>query len=208
MNGCVDELLSSICHRAGNHSDVLPLCLRCSSVYAGVVSGVVLEAALHASASRSRSRSAYLIGAIGLAVMTAVGFGELCGLFPVAEYVKVFSALYFGAAVAFFAIAAIDYELGTAGRQKSGGHGLRAVLLGVLALWAARIVSDGAWALKSLGPLAGAGLVCAFSVVNFAFAVVLLRSIVRRRMRVVYSLPVMGLLAVAEFALFAVWRRL
>ena len=206
MHEFVDALLSSICHRSDEYSGVLPLCIRCSSVYAGVLVGLAFEILLYARGRRRPGRAALLINAAALAFMGVVGFGRLYGLFYTPTWLSVFVALSFGSAVAYFAVSAIAFEFGLGQRSVSENIMPRAVFLAGLASWAVAIQHGWGIGVRMLGFLAGAGVVTAFMVVNFAFALFLLRGIARRRTRITGALPVAAALIAAEFTLFALWR--
>jgi len=218
MNAFLDTLLNSICHRTGEHADVLPLCVRCSSVYAGVAMGLVFEAALRLFDRRGPGGLAYIVNALGLGLMGVVGLGGISGLFAVPLSIKVFTGLWFGSAVAFFAVSAIAYELGLAA-GRTGGQAVapyarteilrrlaRGAFLGLVAVSTCPLVAGWAWAVRWLGGMAWAGLVSAFLVVNFAFALVALRRVNCLPRRVAFSAGLGLALIAAEFATFVWWR--
>ncbi len=126
--------LEAVCHRCGAHMDVLPLCLRCSSVYAGILLGLLFEVWLLARGRRPR----LLVpgaAAAGILVQGAVGLVRLLQLFPLPEPVAVGAGLVFGWAVAAFVATAVSYELGIRGGRAAAplaAHGGLLLLLGVL----------------------------------------------------------------------------
>ncbi len=242
MSSPIDWLLRSVCHRGGA-SDLLPLCLRCSSVYAGVLSGAAFEAILQVVRRRGPGLGGILLNAGGLAAMAVVGLGDLYGLFAVPAAVKVLSGLWFGAAVAFFAMSAIRHELSsTTPSQYTGSDDLlpaaadsctcslsplpsssslsschtasesrgilwaRFLLIGLFAAWSVFAGAGREAALWLVGLTASGGVVVAFAVVNFAFALVLLRGVSRRAWRVAGSAVLLIVLTAVEFGLFRLWR--
>ena len=208
MHEFIDTLLNSICHRSDEYAGVLPLCIRCSSVYAGVLVGLVFEILLYARGRRRSGRAALLINAAALVSMGAVGFGRVYGLFYTPAWLTVFVALAFGAAIAHFAVSAIAFEFGLGQGVASRSIMPRTAFLAGLASWAAAIQHGWGIVVRMLGFLAGIGVVTAFIIVNLAFAFLLLRGIARRRARITGALPIAGILIAAEFALFALWSLL
>ena len=207
MDALSDSLLDAICHRGGEYADLLPLCLRCSSVYAGVLIGGVFETAMWLCRRRRPGKAALAANAAALGLMAVVGIGGLYGLFSVPEAVKIFTALYFGSAVASLAVWAICSELAAVTSQESGlGLVSRVILLVILVSCTYAVGQGIAWVLRTLGALAVAGLVVGFLAVNFAFALVLLRRVRRRNWRVGISAPVVVGLTAVEFAFFTLWR--
>lgn len=207
MGEMLNTLLSSICHRSGGHADVLPLCVRCSGVYAGVLLGLFFEIGLLARGRARPGRAAFVIGASGLALMAVVGLGRVYGLFATPEPVTLFTALYFGASVAFFAAASVAHELGPAQRVERRRAPARAVLLAALAAGALAVRLDWTPALHLLGLLASAGLAVTFLGVNFAFALVVLRGMKRVGRRLPAAASAGVALAAVEFLLFFLWRQ-
>ena len=207
MDALFDSLLDAICHRGGQYADHLPLCLRCSSVYAGVAIGGVFEIAVWLWHRRRPGKAALALNAAALGLMAVVGLGGLYGVFSVPQAVKMFTALYFGSAVASLAVWAVCSELAAPKSQESGqGLVSRGILLVILVSCTYAMGSGIAWVLRTLGALAVAGLVVGFLAVNFAFALVLLRGVRRRNWRVGISAPVVVGLTAFEFVLFALWR--
>lgn len=200
----VDAALSLICHRGGPHADVLPLCLRCSSVYAGLLVGAAYELSLRLWLQRRPCRPALGLSVAGLLLMAVVGLAGLYGLWAAPEAVKVFSGLGFGWAIAFLAVATIDHELAW---PTVAAEPLAARLAGLLALagWAALIARESTLGL--LGLLAWAGVWAAFGLANFALGLVLARSLGRRAWRLLAAVPLAFLLIGVEFFLFTLWRQ-
>ena len=198
----VERLLNCICHRGGPYADVLPLCLRCSSVYAGVLVGLVFELA-----TRGRGRrSGLALSVAGLALMGVLGLARLYNVFVPPAAVTVFAALWFGAAIAFFAVAATGR--GGEVTVPRGGVIGRVIFVALLALCAMPLAAGSARALGALGMLAWAGLIAAFALVNFAVAsVAVRRSAAGRRRLALCGLCVLPLIA-AEFGVFSLWRAL
>lgn len=182
------------------------MCIRCSSVYAGVLVGLVFEILLYARGRRRSSRATMLINAAALVSMGVVGFGRLYGLFYTPTWLTVFVAVSFGSAIAYFAVSAIAFEFGFADRPVSDSLRPRTVFLAGLASWAVAIQHGWGIGVRMLGLLAGIGVVTAFVVVNCAFALLLLRGIAQRRARITGALPIVVALIALEFTLFALWR--
>jgi len=204
MNHWLDPLRSSICHGGGEHADMLPFCLRCSSVYAGALAGATFEIVLRAAGGRRHRRSAVYLASAGLALMAVLGPGGLYGVFAVPDFLKVLSALYFGWSIGFFAISAVANEMGTDRARKPEPFALRGALLGLFAAYSAALARGAPLALRALGAMASVGAFTAFLTVNFAFALLLTR---RCRWRIAVSFPLIAVLLFAEFALFAAWRQ-
>ena len=207
MNDLVDGLLNSICHRGGPHAGVLPLCLRCSSVYAGALLGTLLEIILRIAGRRRAGRRAFVLNAFSLALMGLFGLGGLYGRVTAPAAVKVFIALYFGSAIAFFAVSCIAHELPAPTTGQSASIVPRGLMLLLFASWAAALAAGFAWPVRALGVMAVGGLVVAFVAVNSAFALVILRRVSRPALRLAASGVLVLALGVAEFALFFLWRQ-
>lgn len=201
-----DIVIRSICHGGGEHAALLPLCLRCSSVYAGVVLGLTFEAVFLAL-GKTAGRKAILLNSVGLALMAGTGIGGLYGL-PSPDVVKVTIGLFFGTAVGFFAASAVAHELAL--RKPGGREPLlsRALLLAALLSWGAFVASGARWSHRALGFFAMVGAPAAFASVNLAIALVLLRKLRTRHWRVVVAIVVATALAASEIAGFALWRDL
>lgn len=213
MAGWMDALLDVICHRGGYYSDVLPLCLRCSGVHAGILCGIVLEFFVGYVLKRGPSRPGMWLGGLGFAVMAAVGFGGLHGIIAVSFGLKLFVALWFGASVSFFACAAIGHELAGSearGRTAPAWSALlaRGILLLLFALLSVAVQYDSAAAVRLLSRLALIGILAGFFTVNAALALVLLRAVSRPRRRLCFSLLLIPFFITAELTLAALWRRL
>ena len=207
MNELADSLLSRICHRQGVHSDLLPLCLRCSCVYAGALAGAVFEAVRRALGSGHPGHTAYWISGTGLVLMALVGLGGLHKLVWVPDVVKVFTALYFGWSVAFLALSSTVHELDLTRSPSVERARGRWMFMAALVVWTAGVGLGWSWVLHVLAVLAGAGVVTTFLLVNLAVSLVLLRRVRRRLWRVGLSLALVPTLTAAEFVLFSVWRR-
>ena len=207
MSDLVDGLLNSICHRGGPHAGVLPLCLRCSSVYAGALLGTLLEIVLRIVGRRNPGRRAFVLNAFGLALMGIFGLGGLYGRFTAPEAVKVFIALYFGSAIAFFAVSCIAHELAVPTKGRSASIIPRGLMLLLFASWAAALAGGSAWPVRALGVMAAGGLLVAFVVVNSAFALVILRRVSRPALRLAVSGVLVLALGFADFELFFLWRQ-
>jgi len=205
MTDALDWLLRSICHREGDHAALLPLCLRCSSVYAGVLVGALFEAGRLVSRRRS-GRSAVVLGGVALALMAVVGFGQLYGVLRGPEVLSVFAALWFGGAIAFFAANALAQQASQLPGRRHGALLWRLLFVGLLAGWAACVATDQNWALRALGACAVPGFFSAFLLVNAALAGFILSGVSRKSKRMALLAPVVLGLVVMEFALFAAWR--
>ena len=201
MNAIADSVLSSICHRAGEHSDVLPLCERCSAVYAGILVGVVFEVLLQGAGRGRPGRAAVVMASAALAVMAVVGFGGIYGLFQPPESVKVFTALWFGSAIAFFAATALAKGAG----RKVEPFSVRLAMLAGMVVLALLVAVDSPWALPALGAMAVPGLCTGLLLVNFAVAFSVLGA-AGRRLRMVGSVLLVPVLAAVELLLFRFWR--
>ncbi len=208
MSDLVETLLDWICHRGGEHRDVLPLCLRCSSVYAGGLLGVLLEALLRVVLRVKTARLVFVIsGPLPLALMGVVGFGDIYGFLTVSSGVKVLTALWFGSALVFLSAEAVLHR---AGRAPEGGKSQvlsRCAFVACLALWADLVGKGQATALMLLAWAAGAGLAAVFLVVNFAIAFLVLRRVKRTAWRMAAAMPAAVALVTVEFALFRLWRQ-
>ena len=207
MNELADSLLSRICHRQGVHSDLLPLCLRCSCVYAGALAGAVFETVRRALGGGHPGNTAYWMGGTGLLLMAAVGFGGLYRQLAVPDVVKVFTALYFGWSVAFLALASTVRELELARSPCVEWARWRWAFMAVLVAWTAAVGLGWAWVLHVLAVLAVAGVVTTFVLVNLAVSLVLLRRVRRRLWRIALSAAMVPTLTATELVLFSVWRR-
>jgi len=207
MSQFLDGLLNAICHRGGEHADVLPLCLRCSSVYAGALFGGIFEFIMWLARRPRIGMWAIVLNGLAFPVMGLVGFAGVYGLVAAGEAVKVFSALWFGSALAFFSLNAILAM--TSAKARTG----RSVLprLGLLAGFGAvtaLVALDSAVALRAVGIAALPGLALVFVLVNGAFALGLLRGVQRPAVRYVAVSGLTVCFIAAEFALFALWRKL
>ena len=112
---------------------------------------------------RSPGKAGLAINAVALGFMAVVGFGGLYGLFSVPQAIKVFTALYFGSAVASLAVWAICWELAAAKLKESGSAvALRGALLVLLVFCSYAVELHPAWVLRVLGALAVAGLAVGF----------------------------------------------
>ena len=185
---------------------MLPLCLRCSSVYAGACAGVVFEVGLWLTRRPRIATWAIVLNGLAFPVMALVGFAGVYRLAAAPEAVKVFSALWFGSALAFFATNAI---LGATGAKARAGRSLlpRLGLLAGLGAFTALVAADSAAALRALAIVALPGLVLVFIMVNGAFALNLLRGLRRPAARYAGASALTACLIAAELALFALWRR-
>jgi len=207
MDGFLETFLSAICHRGGRYADVLPLCLRCSCVYSGALVGIVFEWVLLMLRKTRPGPWAFCVAAGGLALMALVGLGGLHGVWEVPLWLKLFSAFLFGQSVALFAVTAIAGEFGLTALLKPERCAPR---LGMIALAALCVVAVLRWppAIPALAAATLAGLPAVFVTVNLAFALVLLRRVDRTAWRLAASAPAALFAILAEFALFALWRRL
>jgi len=201
-----DIVIRSICHGGGEHADLLPLCLRCSSVYAGVVLGLTFEAVCLAL-DKTAGRKAILLNSVGLALMAVTGIGGLYGL-PSPEVVKVTIGLFFGTAVGFFAASAVAHEL--APRRPGGKEPLllRVLFLAAILSWGVLAASDARWSFRVLGVFATTGVPAAFVSVNLAIPLGLLRRPWGSHRRLILAILLMAAFAAAEIAGFALWRSL
>jgi len=208
MSDYLNEILNSICHRGGPHEGLLPLCLRCSCVYAGAFTGIIFEVLLQLWRKRKPGKVDFYLAASALALMGVVGVSGLYGFSIIPDILKIFSAFCFGWAVAFFAISAIGAELDSTAFEPQRLPLKRIALLVLFAVWTLALRCGGEWSLKMLSGFALPGLFSAFLTVNFAFAFVLLRRLPRASLRFGGSFVVLALMAAVEFALFHFWRRM
>jgi uncharacterized membrane protein len=198
-------VLDAVCHRSGEHVDVLPLCLRCSSVYAGALVGLMLEAWLLAVGMRTR-RLVLGMAAVGMLVQGVVGLIRLCELFPMPEAVAVGTGLVFGWAVAAFVVASASYELGMRQQRAPAPLVVHAGFWLFLTALTLGVVADWTPALLMLGALAGPGLAVYFLSVNFAVGLVVWRRLRSMRRRVAVATTSACMALPAEFILFHFWR--
>jgi uncharacterized membrane protein len=207
MHELVNTLLDSVCHRSGPYAEVLPLCLRCSSVYAGALAGLAFEWSLMAAGRAAARRADFVLNACALFAMAVVGFGRLYGVLAVPDVITVFTAMWFGSAVAFFASVPIAAQLDQA-RGRRRGPLARVGLPGVLAGWSVAVSAGWMPAVYATGLLAWIGLPLTFLAVNGAFALVLFGGIRREGARICAVLSLSLPLVVVEFLLFHLWRSL
>jgi len=206
VNELVDSLLNHICHRRGPYADLLPLCVRCSCVYAGALLGAVFEAVRLARHPGRPSQTAYWLSGTGLVLMGVVGFAGLHHVVIVPLGVKVFVALYFGSSMAVLAVLSGAHELGLATSAAVERARWRWVFLGVLVLCTVPIASGHQATLRVLGVAAGVGVVVAFVLVNLAVGLVVLRGVRTRGRRLAWCGVVVPAMVVGEFVVFAWWR--
>ena len=207
MREFLDILLNSVCHREGASAG-MALCLRCSCVYTGVFAGLIFEILRRIYGKVKGSAKVYWVAAGGLALMAVVGLGGLSDFWAIPGWLKVFAALYFGWAIAFFSVTAIAVELGMTKQKRTDGLLPRIGLLGIFVVCTILFELRVAWVLRILDVCGLAGLAAAFFAVNFALALVLLRGIKRLRARIALCLLLLFAFVAAEFALFFLWRRL
>jgi len=205
MSGWVDTVLNAVCHRSGDHVDVLPLCLRCSSVYAGALLGLLLEVGLLGLGLRTR-RFVLRVAAVGMLVTGVVGLIRLCELFPLPEPVAVGTALVFGWALAALAVASISCELGMHPRREPAPVVVHGTFWLLLAAFTLAVAADWMPALLTLGALAGPGLAASFVAVNFAAGLILWRRLPGLRPRVAVACASALIVLAGEFILFHLWR--
>jgi hypothetical protein len=206
MTRLFDPLLDSVCHRAGPHSDLLPLCTRCSSVYAGAFLALLFEVAATLARRPRPGRWEFVAAACAFLAMALVGFARLYGAFLAPEWLAVFVALWFGSSVALLAAFTVGRELASRPPGEPRTARARAAFVLALALFASAVVSDLRPALRALGWAALAGLPLAFLTVHLALALVLLRFVPRRSVRFCAAAALALLLAAAQFRLFRLWR--
>lgn len=185
--------------------DVLPLCLRCSSVYAGVLLGLLFEVWLLALGMRTR-RFVLGLAAVGMLVQGVVGLIRLSELFPMPETVAVGTGLVFGWAVAAFVVASASYELGIRQGRYRAPVAVHAGLWVFLTAPALGVAADWTPALLALGALAGPGLAASFLAVNFAAGLVVWRGLSSAQHRAAIACTTACAVLPAEFILFHLWR--
>jgi hypothetical protein len=198
MTGWPDMILDTICHRAG--PDGLPLCLRCSAVYAGAGVGLLVEWVL-VGLRRRPGRVDYAAAGAGVGATALLGTARVAGLFGTPDWLTVASALWFGWALAFLATWASAAELRLVHAEGRSGSMARAALLVVLVALGAGPAGHGVLRWAALP-----GLAAIFVAVNAAAGLVALRALRGRRWRPAAAGAVAALLAVAEGGLFALWR--
>lgn len=170
-------------------------------MYAGILAGVVFEALLQGVCSLRPGRKAVLAASAALAMMAVVGFGGIYKLFETPECVTVFTALWFGSAIAFFAV--IAQTKGTGRRDEP--FAVRLALPAGLVVTALLVAADSSWALPAIGAMAVPGLCAGLALVNFAVAFSLLGA-AGRKVRVAGSALLVPVFAAVELILFRLWR--
>ena len=212
MAAWIDSALYMICHRGGEYSDLLPLCLRCSGVYAGVLCGVVFECCLRGFLRQRLSRMDLWLGLAAFAAMGVVGFGNIYHVLEVSAGVKLFLALWFGVSVGFFACAAIAHELSLGPRASRKARLWRTLLarglfLLLLALWSVVVQLGSHSAVRALGWAAAGGLPVAFLGANGALALVVLHDIRTRILRAGLCAILTPAFIALELLIFTWWRK-
>ncbi|MFZ2656110.1 MAG: hypothetical protein WAX69_14360 [Victivallales bacterium] len=205
----MDFIFNNICHHAGAHPNLMPLCLRCSCVYAGVLLGLAYELILfYCTGRREAPLSAVLESSGAMLFFSAIGFFGIYGLFAVPLFLNCFSALYFGAALAFLSLFSISRELRLRDRGQRYPIFLRIGMWSTLFLLALLFAGNREWGFQVLGILSVAGLALVFILVNFALSLPLFRRVSDTKRRVLLALLSVPFPLIAEFAVFHLWRSL
>ncbi len=205
----MDCIFNTICHRADAHPELMPLCLRCSCVYAGVLLGLAYELILFYCTRRRDAPLFAVLESFGaMLFFSAIGFSGIYRLFAVPHFLNCFSALYFGTALAFLSSFSISRELRLRDCGQYYPFFWRIGLWSALFLLALLFAENREWSFRVLGILSVAGLPLVFIQVNLALSLPLFQRVTDTKRRVLLALLSVPFLVVAEFVVFHLWRSL